>query len=242
MASYPGAVKIFATRANGQTIDASHVNDLQDEVNAIEAGLLNGTANLQSSNTTVVNLSVLGNTTIAGSLDAVGNSTFHNNLHVVANCQFDANSTISGSLDVTGNSTFHNNLHVAANAQFDAASTFGGSVGIGGSLIIAGTTSITLSTGNTNNLVVGADVFLLRLAANSSGSSLTGIQTAAGNQRLLFVSNVSANNLVLVHASAGSASSNQMQLPGGGNLTLNAVDGVLMIYDSTSAVWRTAMS
>ena len=43
-ASYPSAIKTFATRSNGQTIDASHVNDLQDEVAALETALLNGLA------------------------------------------------------------------------------------------------------------------------------------------------------------------------------------------------------
>lgn len=67
-ASYPGAVKSFTSRNAGDVIQPAHVNDLQDEVNAIEAGLLNGTAPLNSSNSTVANLSVSGNSTIAGAL------------------------------------------------------------------------------------------------------------------------------------------------------------------------------
>jgi hypothetical protein len=39
-ASYPTAVKTFATRSSGQTIGSAHVNDLQDEVNAMQAALL----------------------------------------------------------------------------------------------------------------------------------------------------------------------------------------------------------
>jgi len=41
-ASYPSAQKTFTSRNNGDTIQASHVNDLQDEVNAVEGGLING--------------------------------------------------------------------------------------------------------------------------------------------------------------------------------------------------------
>ncbi len=52
-ASYPGAVKTFVSRTPGQVIGSAHINDLQDEVNAIEAGLLNGTAPLTSSNASV---------------------------------------------------------------------------------------------------------------------------------------------------------------------------------------------
>jgi hypothetical protein len=41
-ASYPASVKSFSTKTTGQTIAASHVNDLQDEVTAIETALLTG--------------------------------------------------------------------------------------------------------------------------------------------------------------------------------------------------------
>lgn len=43
-ASYPTSVKSFSTRINGQTIDASWFNELQDEVVSIEGGLINGLA------------------------------------------------------------------------------------------------------------------------------------------------------------------------------------------------------
>lgn len=42
MATYPGSAKAFTTRASGQTIQAAHVNDLQDEVTAIETDLVAG--------------------------------------------------------------------------------------------------------------------------------------------------------------------------------------------------------
>lgn len=64
MASYPDAVKSFTTKNTGDNIAAAHVNDLQDEVNALEGGLLNGTARLNSSNSTHVNLSVTGGSTL----------------------------------------------------------------------------------------------------------------------------------------------------------------------------------
>lgn len=59
-ASYPGSVKTFTAKNAGDTIQAAHVTDLQDEVTAIEAGIRNGTAPLNSSNSTVVLLSVSG--------------------------------------------------------------------------------------------------------------------------------------------------------------------------------------
>ena len=44
MASYPTAIKSFTTKATGGTIQAAHVNDLQDEVTAIETDLIAGLA------------------------------------------------------------------------------------------------------------------------------------------------------------------------------------------------------
>lgn len=74
-ASFPGAVKTFTTKNTGDVIQPADVNDLQDEVNAIEAGIRNGTAPLNSSNSTLTNLSVTANSTIAGALNVGGAMT-----------------------------------------------------------------------------------------------------------------------------------------------------------------------
>jgi hypothetical protein len=72
MANYPTSPPSFGTKSAGQTIASAHVNSLQDEVVAIGTGLLQGTAPLASSNSTVANLSVLGNSTIAGAVNISG--------------------------------------------------------------------------------------------------------------------------------------------------------------------------
>ena len=41
-ASYPGSVKTFTTKLTGQIIEAAHINEPQEEITAIEAGLLQG--------------------------------------------------------------------------------------------------------------------------------------------------------------------------------------------------------
>lgn len=64
MANYPTADPSFGTKTNGQTIDASHVNGLQDEVVAIGAAL-RGT--LQHAITVNGALGVAGASTFAGS-------------------------------------------------------------------------------------------------------------------------------------------------------------------------------
>lgn len=68
MANFPTSAITFPTRSNGQTIDASHVQTLQDEVAAIEDGYLGGSARLNSSNSTVAKLSVTGGSTLAGAV------------------------------------------------------------------------------------------------------------------------------------------------------------------------------
>jgi len=68
MASYPSAVKTFTAKNAGDTIQPSHIGDLQDEVTAIEDGLLNGTAPINSSRITAPALSISGNSTLTGSV------------------------------------------------------------------------------------------------------------------------------------------------------------------------------
>lgn len=41
-ASYPSSAKSFTTKNSGDSIQAAHVNDLQDEVTAIETDLIGG--------------------------------------------------------------------------------------------------------------------------------------------------------------------------------------------------------
>lgn len=68
MASFPDSIFSPASKNTGDTIQASHVTDLDGEVVAIEQGLRNGTAPLNSSNSTLTALSVSGNSTFTGSV------------------------------------------------------------------------------------------------------------------------------------------------------------------------------
>lgn len=63
-ASYPTAVKSFTVKTASQKVLAAHVNDLQDEVAAIEAGILNGTAPVNAAASTFTSLSVSGGSTV----------------------------------------------------------------------------------------------------------------------------------------------------------------------------------
>ena len=105
-ASFPGSVKVFQTRSNGQVIDAAHVNDVQDEINAIEDGYLNSRAPLNTSNASVNNLQVNGNSTFVGSF------TLSTGLSVGGALTVAGNSSLTGALHVGGASTLVGNLRL----------------------------------------------------------------------------------------------------------------------------------
>lgn len=91
-ASYPGAPKVFTSRSAGQTIASAHINDLQDEVNAIESGLLGGSAPVSASNASFANLTVSGGSTLAGAV-VVGSLT-STRVNSTGACSFAMNSTV----------------------------------------------------------------------------------------------------------------------------------------------------
>src|SRR4051794_38729536 len=75
MANFPTSVYSPSVVSAGQSIDASRDNGQDAELTAIEQGYLQGTAPLNSSNSTVASLSVTGGSTIAGLLTVGGVAT-----------------------------------------------------------------------------------------------------------------------------------------------------------------------
>lgn len=61
---YPNSIFSFTTKSAGQTIQSATINDLQNEVAAIETALVTGPITLPAS--TVASLSVTGGSTLAG--------------------------------------------------------------------------------------------------------------------------------------------------------------------------------
>lgn len=128
MASYPNAVKSFTSKNAGDTIQPSHINELQDEVAALEDGLLNGTAPINSSRitapaaqitnatissltvtsfnfptaSTLTNVNVTGGSTLA-TLNVTGGSTL-SDLNVTTNPTA-ARVTMSANLNTVSGST-----------------------------------------------------------------------------------------------------------------------------------------
>lgn len=102
MASFPNSVKAFASRSAGQVIASAHVNDLQDEVNAIETWAINGPVSLPAS--TIANLSVTGGSTM-GTLNVTGGSTFAG-VTFGSTVNFGSSVTFSSGVTLNGAVTF----------------------------------------------------------------------------------------------------------------------------------------
>lgn len=213
-ASFPNAVKTFTSRSAGQTIAASHINDLQDEVNAIESGYLNGTAPITASNATVNRITV-------SSLCAVSS------LSVAAGASM-SSLLVTGNIDVAGNSTFQSNLTVGGSLGVNTGANFNGQVQFNG------IQTSTMGGGNFDDFVVASTVFHLRITC-STASTLSGISGGGGVRRMLLLTNVGTAQLTLLHAS-GSLSSNQFAFANGANSTVGSGGSMFLIYDATG--WR----
>ncbi len=81
--AYPSGITTFPTRNNGDTIDASHIDNVQTEITAIETDLVSGftgklTANngAQFGNSTVNHLQVGGDSTFASSTQTISTQTY----------------------------------------------------------------------------------------------------------------------------------------------------------------------
>jgi hypothetical protein len=96
MANYPNSVPSFTNKSAGQTVASAHINSMQDEIVAIGSGLLNGTAQFNSSNSTVASLSILGGFTMFGRQNVTLSTGNTDNLSVQSSVTL---------LRVTGNSS-----------------------------------------------------------------------------------------------------------------------------------------
>jgi len=209
MANFPTSAPSFSAKSNGQTIDASHINSLQDEVVAIGGGYVNGTAPLNSSNSTVANLSVTSNSTIS----ALNVTTF--------NC---SSAVVSGATIVRGDVT---TLNVA-----------GALASSGGIAFTSTLTPAVLSTGdNADYFPTGiSSAFAIRIEGNSSGSTIATLGAIVGGIRLLV--NVGVPTVGIKHEGLGTAT-NRIWMRSGTDTSLAGQSGTMLIwYDNTTQRWR----
>jgi len=88
---------------------------------------------------------------------------------------------------------------------------------------------------NQNNFNVTGCVFL-RVSTDAS-RNLTGIDNGLDG-RVLFISNIGAQNVVIQNENAGSNAENRIITGLGADLTLAADKTVMLVYDDTSQRWR----
>lgn len=138
-ASYPSSAKSFTTKLSGDTVQAAHVNDLQEEVRAVEVGLISGLQHhlLFTDNTYDIGASGATrprNVYIAQGILAGGAVT------VGAGLIVSGTSLIAGHLTFTDDTydigasgaTRPRNLYLSQGAQLSGALTVGTTVTIGG--------------------------------------------------------------------------------------------------------------
>lgn len=90
-------------------------------------------------------------------------------------------------------------------------------------------------TSNQDDYAPGSKSFL-RLSTDAS-RTITGI-TGGEQGYVLIIANVGSFDLVLAHEGLGSSSSNRFLSESGSNITLNADDLALLVYDGTTLRWR----
>jgi hypothetical protein len=92
-------------------------------------------------------------------------------------------------------------------------------------------------TSNQNDYALPAATDIIRISSDAA-RTITGIVAGVSGQAHLLI-NVGSFAITLSHASTSSASGNRFAVPWAGNYVLDAAGGAaLIVYDSTSAVWR----
>jgi hypothetical protein len=230
VASYPTSVKSFTTKATNDVVQASHVNDLQDEVTAVQTGLLTSldhhvalaaTRRLTFAGTTTTGTTGPSILSGASGFDVAANSV---GFRIVNSAYSTAFLTIADSGATA--------IWAGITSMLVGATTFEIQNGENHSGIL--TTSQIVA--NTNNWNPGTGGKRVLRASSDASRNVTGL-VAVSNQRLTLI-NGGAQNIVLIHESASSTDVNRFLCPGGGDFTLNTLDSVELWYDSVSTRWR----
>lgn len=118
MANFPNSVTVYATKNPGDTIPSADWDSFAAEITAIEDGLINGTAPINSSNATFNNVTVNGSLSVGAATGRTACTLTHStnqnvNTGTITGLNFDTESSDPGSMHSTGSNSSRINFPVA---------------------------------------------------------------------------------------------------------------------------------
>lgn len=121
-------------------------------------------------------------------------------------------------------------------SEITSISLLGDAVGIAGATFLSGsTTPAALGAGDNDDVNLGVGtVVRARIAGNAAGSNLTGV-TGGADGKLLILTNISANEIMIINEDAGSTAANRFAINGDMALPQNC--SAIFIYDDNIDRW-----
>lgn len=261
-ASYPTSAKAFTSRVAGDTIQPAHVNDLQDEVNAIEAALLGTLAH----NVTISGLvSVTGFGThqfraggVGGQILKVGNPTagvgnfaqllLSNDVDDLGRFTAYSSTFTTSSEKIANYAVMHSQGGLNLNAGSADIGFYTGSVlrmllaatgalSHNNSLQLSAVTSPAQIVANTNNYAPASfSVNTFFRLSSDAARDITGLAGGATG-RVILLSNQGAFTITLKVESASSTAANRFTCPGAADYALTTGKSAWLFYDATATRW-----
>ena len=157
-ASYPSSIKSFVTRAGGDTIAASHINDVQAEIAAIESDLLNATPTFLATATSGINASALSTGTVANArLDS-------NVIFTTSTTGINASALSTGTVPdgrMAGAYTAVTSLTLGANVVANVTTVFVGNSSVNTAITAGAITlsGVAIGGGDSDQIVLGTQIF-----------------------------------------------------------------------------------
>ena len=106
MATFPTGIKTFTTKTNGQVVEPAHMNDLQDEVTALETFLRSELFQQVTTTSLLTGTAFVPTWSSTGSAPAIGNGTIAGTYWRIGKLIFFIESLILGSTSTVGTGTY----------------------------------------------------------------------------------------------------------------------------------------
>lgn len=162
--------------------------------------------------------------TFADARIAVGNVTQHQ-----------AAITGTGAVNSGSITSGHGDIDIGTNALTAGIATLSGKLDLAGDVEIA-SRDITLGVGANDDVASGI-VPIQRVSSAFVGSFISGF-SGGRPDRILYISNVGNNSVILRHDEATSVAANRFFLPSAADLTLVVHGGIGLWYDDSDSRWR----